>query len=223
MAQPTATPPGPGELPWLLDCRPASSLYPWRELRPRWMIAAVGEDSEEERAAMLLAGFGEALSSRVAVTELALRLSRLSERASALPRYRRAGPALLDLFHRDARIGSRWLSLHPREFGLLWRIAEAGGERVGRGELLRDVWRLEQMPETNSLEVHISRLRAKLALSKAAWLVETDPEGGYRLGLRSSKSFFFFPELRRERVDSSEELAHGTAAPAIAASHHHAE
>ena len=37
------------------------------------------------------------------------------------------------------------------------------------------------MPETNSLEVHVSRLRAKLAVSHLEELVETDPRGGYRL------------------------------------------
>lgn len=118
---------------------------------------------------------------QVALGELAVRIGRLADAAGTLPRHRRIGPLELDLLHRDGRISGRWLALHPREFALLWRLADAPGERVAREELLRDVWRLAHVPETNSLEVHVSRLRAKLAVSKAAWLVETDPSGGYRL------------------------------------------
>ncbi|MCB2067011.1 MAG: winged helix-turn-helix transcriptional regulator [Erythrobacter sp.] len=98
-----------------------------------------------------------------------------------LPRWRDLGPLTLDLFHRDARQGARWLGLHPREFGLLWRLADSPGERVTRAQLLKDVWRLNHEPETNSVEVHVSRLRAKLALAGCESLVETAPEGGYRL------------------------------------------
>lgn len=54
-----------------------------------------------------------------------------------------------------------------------------------RAAMLADVWRLAHVPETNSLEVHVSRLRAKLAPARAGWLVETDPRGGYRLAGRS--------------------------------------
>ena len=130
---------------------------------------------------MLAAGFGDALPMQVALGELSVRLSRLAGGAGALPRHRRIGPVVLDLLHRDASSNGRWLALHPREFALLWRLADAPGERVPRDRLLRDVWRLAHLPETNSLEVHVSRLRAKLAAAKAAWLVETDPRGGYRL------------------------------------------
>jgi DNA-binding response OmpR family regulator len=85
------------------------------------------------------------------------------------------------LLHRDARAGRAWLSLHPREFELLWRLAERPGERVSRARLLREVWRLEFEPGTNTVEVHVSRLRAKLAAAGITRLVETDPQGGYRL------------------------------------------
>jgi DNA-binding response OmpR family regulator len=52
---------------------------------------------------------------------------------------------------------------------------------VTRRDLWRDVWRLKHEPETNSVEVHVSRLRAKLASAGCAGLVETCPGGGYRL------------------------------------------
>ena len=52
---------------------------------------------------------------------------------------------------------------------------------MGAAELLYDVWRLSFRPETNSLAVHISRLRAKLRTSGVDGLVETLPGGAYRL------------------------------------------
>lgn len=86
---------------------------------------------------------------------------------------------MLDLFHREAQVDGRWMGLHPREFALLWRLAESPGRQVGKPELLRDVWRLSHEPETNSLEVHVSRLRAKLAVGNVAWIVQTHESGGY--------------------------------------------
>lgn len=168
-------------LPALFDGRQGFRQGDWRNLTAPGLIVSVGVDCSEERAAMLTAGLGDALPASIAVGELALRLTRLSLGAGAVPRRRQVGPLMLDLLHRDAQIGARWLALHPREFALLWRLADNPGERVARQTLLADVWRLNRVPETNSLEVHVSRLRAKLAVSKAAWLVETDPRGGYRL------------------------------------------
>ena len=168
-------------VPRLYDGRDGFRNDDWRSLPNAGLTAAVGVECSEERAAMLATGLGDALPAQVAVGELAVRLSRLSLRAGAMPRYRQVGPLILDLLHRDALVGTRWVALHPREFALLWRLADKPGQRVARETLLADVWRLKHVPETNSLEVHVSRLRAKLAVSKLAWLVETDPRGGYRL------------------------------------------
>jgi DNA-binding response OmpR family regulator len=140
----------------------------------------VGVDSGRERARLLDAGCGDALPASIALPELAQRARRVAAAGTRLPRLRTAGPLTLDLFHRDARAGKRWLALHPREFALLWRLAERPGETVARATLLREVWRLEFEPGTNSIEVHVSRLRAKLALAGIDGLVETVPPGGYR-------------------------------------------
>ena len=170
-----------GGLPGLLDWRAASRPGDWRDLAARGRIVAVGVDNAWERARLLDHGLGDALASQVAHVELDARLSRIQGQAAGLPRRIQAGPVLLDLFHRDGRLNGRWLGLHPREFALLWRLAETPGQQVTRAQLLRDVWRLDHVPETNSLEVHVSRLRAKLHVSRCGWLVETHPQGGYRL------------------------------------------
>lgn len=184
-----------GKQPSLLDWRAGSRLADRSRLRHRETIVAVGVDEASERAALLADGYGDAVCANVVMAELAARLLKLEAFATSLPRYRRAGPVPLDLFYRDARLGETWLGLHPREFALLWRLTETPAVPVSRRELLADVWRLEHVPETNSLEVHVSRLRAKLAISHCAWLVRTCPGGGYQLGSEeaANRSAFFGP------------------------------
>ena len=113
-----------------------------------------------------------------------------------LPRLCLAGPLSLDLFHRDVHISGQWLRLLPREFGLLWRLAETPGQRVSRSRLLREVWRLDHDPETNRVEVHVARLRAKLHTHRLGWMIATDPAGGYFLELDGVPGIFTFgPDL----------------------------
>ncbi len=96
-----------------------------------------------------------------------------------IPRFVEAGDITLDLLHRDARVDDRWLGLHPREFGLLWRLAQEPGQRVSKRQLLADVWRISFEPETNSVAVHVARVRSKLQPFGLSRLVATHPEGGY--------------------------------------------
>ena len=149
--------------------------------RPAWRLLMLGVEEPKDRAALLTMGCAEALTARTGLHELTARASRVDDMFGMLPRWRNLGPLTLDLFHRDARHGARWLALHPREFGVLWRLSDTPGERVTRRDLLRDVWRIQHDPETNSVEVHISRLRSKLAHAGCAHLVQTAAEGGYML------------------------------------------
>ena len=149
--------------------------------RPAWRLILLGVEQPAERADLLTLGCAEALPDKVSLRELAARTARVNEMFGMLPRWRNIGPLTLDLFHRDARQASRWLGLHPREFGVIWRLADTPGKPVSRRQLLADVWRLNHEPETNSVEVHVSRLRAKLAQAGCEWIVATAPEGGYLL------------------------------------------
>ncbi len=149
--------------------------------QPAWRLIMLGVEDPSERADLLSLGCAEALSANTGLHELEARAIRVTEMFGMLPRWRDVGRLTLDLFHRDARLGSRWLGLHPREFSLLWRLADSPGQRVSRKQLITDVWRLHHEPETNSVEVHVSRLRAKLADAGCDELVLTDPQGGYRL------------------------------------------
>ncbi|WP_336987255.1 winged helix-turn-helix domain-containing protein [Altererythrobacter aquiaggeris] len=132
------------------------------------------------------------------MAELASAIGKLSSRTDPLvespyalkteliPRRLCVGPLILDLFHRDAILERAWVGLNPREFQVIWRLAETPDRPVTRGELIAQVWRLRHDPRTNSVEVHISRLRTKLAYFQADWLVATDPQGGYRIADRAT-------------------------------------
>lgn len=153
----------------------------------KWMMMLEVSDSGE-RARMLRLGFGDALDFGASLEELEYRLIRLTHFAQSLPRYRHHGALQIDLLSREGFVAGRALGLHPREFALLWRLADTPGEAVSARELLSDVWRLAFRPETNSLAVHISRLRAKLRLAGIDGVIETLPDGGYCL-LPQSRPF----------------------------------
>ncbi|WP_347302100.1 winged helix-turn-helix domain-containing protein [Croceibacterium sp. TMG7-5b_MA50] len=144
-------------------------------------LVVLGITCSTSRAKLLARGCAEVLGSTIGLAELATRVRRVQAARTTLPRARHVGPLLLDLLHRDARRGSTWLGLHPREFGVLWRLADEPGKAVTRRTLLQDVWRIHHEPETNSVEVHVSRLRGKLALAGCGDLVRTATSGGYRL------------------------------------------
>ena len=176
-----------GMLPVVLDWRRNSRLPRWQGVATPARVVAVGVDDPRERTFLLARGLGDAIGSRVTHVELEARVTRIGHRARALPRELHAGPVTLDLFQRDGRAGGRWLGLHPREFALLWRLAETPGASVTRAQLLRDVWRLERAPETNSLAVHVSRLRAKLHAARCGWLVRTEAQGSYCLAIPAQR------------------------------------
>lgn len=103
------------------------------------------------------------------------------ESETMVPRFRVAGDLTLDRFHRDGRVDDGWLGFHWQEFELLWRLAEQPGARVTRKQLLRDVRRIEHEIDTDSLAVHIARVRAKLEPFGLSTILATHPDGGYYL------------------------------------------
>jgi DNA-binding winged helix-turn-helix (wHTH) protein len=149
------------------------------DLRARMVLWGVECSAERER--LLRLGFGDVLDEQVGRGELATRAGRIAALRSQVPRELRIGAVRLDLVDRQAWCQGRSLGLHPREFALLWRLGEAAGLPVSQGRLLHDVWHLAFRPETNTVAVHVSRLRAKLRLAGCDGLVETLSWGGYRL------------------------------------------
>jgi DNA-binding response OmpR family regulator len=90
----------------------------------------------------------------------------------------RAGPIVLDLARREARVGSSTARLSDREFRVLHHLVEHAGEVISRERLLSEVWGYHFDPCSNVVDVCIRRLRQKLG-SEAP--IETVRHAGYRL------------------------------------------
>lgn len=141
----------------------------------------LGVEDSAERARLLRIGFGEVLGQSARLGEIDARAAAVSARSGMVARRREVGTLALDLIAREGFAGTRALHLHPREFALLWRLADEPGVPASKRDLLRDVWRLGHVPETNSLAVHVSRLRDKLRVAGLSWMVATTVDGGYVL------------------------------------------
>ncbi len=178
----------------------------------RALILMLGIDEGDERARLLNLGFGDVTGSRTALCEIEARAQRIARNAALLPRWRVVGALRLDLLHRDGYCAGRPLGLHPREFALLWRLADAPGVPVGKAALLRDVWRLNHVPETNSLAVHVSRLRARLASAGLDDLVHPAPGGGYVLNAAGKTGTRAIP-LAPARLPLDRHVRHSPARP----------
>lgn len=147
----------------------------------RRFIIVTGVKRASERTMLLQHGFAEVVSDTIALEELAARATRIAHFAHWLPRQRRFGMLRLDLLAREAHIDAKPLNLNPREFALLWRLADTPNCPVSKQTLIHDVWRMGFVPETNSIAVHMSRLRRKLAIGGMQGVIETAHEGGYCL------------------------------------------
>ena len=93
---------------------------------------------------------------------------------------RRAGNIELDPVLRRATRAGRPMNLTAREFDVLWLLLQAQGRVVSRSEFLRRIWDIDFDPETNSLQVHVSRLRRKLS-PEGGTSIETVRGEGYRV------------------------------------------
>ena len=89
-----------------------------------------------------------------------------------------AGPVMLDMARREARLGAAVVQLSDREFRVLHQLAEHAGEVLSRERLLSEVWGYHFDPGSNVVDVCIRRLRKKLG---AGAPIETVRHVGYRL------------------------------------------
>jgi DNA-binding response OmpR family regulator len=110
----------------------------------------------------------------IARIRVQLRKNRKEENAHVL----RAGPIVLDLARREARVGSITAQLSDREFRVLHHLAEHAGQVISRERLLSEVWGYHFDPGSNVVDVCIRRLRKKLGTDAP---IETIRHAGYRV------------------------------------------
>ncbi len=129
---------------------------------PALVLSALSDVDERVRG--LRAGGDDYLGKPFALTELAARIEALLRRPATGPEtVLRVGPLELNLITHVARRGTRTLDLLPREFRLLEYLMRRVGQTVTRTMLFEEVWNYSFTPRSNLVDVHMGRLRRKLA------------------------------------------------------------
>jgi DNA-binding response OmpR family regulator len=72
------------------------------------------------------------------------------------------------------------IDLTPREFEILWTLAQASGRAVSSKELLKRLWGVDFAPSTNLVQVHVFHPRKKLEAGRTK-MIDTVRGEGYRL------------------------------------------
>lgn len=150
---------------------------------PTLLLTALGD--VEQRVEGLRAGADDYLVKPFAYAELSARLDGFARRGtsvSAEPTRLRVEDLELDLLKRRASRDGKAIELQPREYRLLEYLMRHSGRVVTRTMLLEAVWDYHFDPQTNVIDVHISRLRQKIDHGFAAPLLHTVRGAGYRLG-----------------------------------------
>lgn len=137
--------------------------------------------SVEDRVRGLQAGGDDYLTKPFAFAELSARLQALIRRASRAPEATRltASDVVLDLVARAVTVSGRPMELQPREFALLEFLLRHPGRPVTKTMILEHVWDYSFDPQTNVVDVLMSRLRSKIDPEKTR--IETLRGVGYVL------------------------------------------
>jgi two-component system OmpR family response regulator len=140
-------------------------------------------DKVDDRVKGLKAGGDDYLTKPFAFSELLARLEALARRrkASATETVLKVGDLEMDLLKRTVRRAGREIDLQPREFKLLECLMRNAGQVVTRTMLLENVWDYHFDPQTNVIDVHVSRLRQKIDKGFERPLLHTVRGAGYSL------------------------------------------
>ena len=123
-------------------------------------------------------GADDYLPKPFAFAELVARIQALGRRSPSLPPILVHRDLCLDVARRVASRDGKPIALSPKEFSVLERLLAAQGQVLSVGDLLEGVWDEMADPFTKTVQMTVSRLRAKLGNPP---VIETVPEGGYRI------------------------------------------
>ena len=137
----------------------------------------------DDRVRGLKAGGDDYLTKPFAFSELLARVEALARRRrAAAPETRlQVGDLEMDLLSRSVRRRNTKIDLQPREFMLLEYLMRHAGQVVTRTMLLEGVWDYHFDPQTNVIDVHVSRLRQKIDKPFDTVLLHTVRSAGYML------------------------------------------
>jgi two-component system OmpR family response regulator len=137
----------------------------------------------DDRVAGLKAGGDDYLTKPFAFSELLARVEALTRRGkNDGPQTKLiVGDLEMDLLSRMVRRAGQKIDLQPREFRLLEYLMRHAGQVVTRTMLLEGVWDYHFDPQTNVIDVHVSRLRQKIDKPYPSPLIHTIRNAGYML------------------------------------------
>ncbi|MBI1365788.1 MAG: response regulator [Alphaproteobacteria bacterium] len=149
---------------------------------PALFLSALGE--VDDRVTGFKAGGDDYLVKPYAFSELLARVEALGRRraapANVTTRYA-VGDLEIDVITRTVRRAGKKIDLQPREFRLLEYLMRHAGQVVTRTMLLENVWEYHFDPQTNVIDVHISRLRSKIDKDFERPLLKTVRGAGYTI------------------------------------------
>ncbi|MBE0692806.1 MAG: response regulator transcription factor [Aquamicrobium sp.] len=148
---------------------------------PVLILSALGE--VDDRVTGLRAGGDDYLTKPYAFTELLARIEVLERRTGAreVETVYRVGDLELDRLSHTVKRAGREIPLQPREFRLLEYLMRHAGQVVTRTMLLENVWDYHFDPQTNVIDVHVSRLRSKIEKGFGPPVLHTVRGAGYML------------------------------------------
>ena len=148
---------------------------------PCLMLTA--RDAIHDRVEGLESGADDYLPKPYSFTELLARTEVLARRHVGRNEETllRVGNLELDRLSHQVRRGNEEISLQPREFRLLEYLMQHAGQVVTRTMLLENVWDYHFDPQTNVIDVHISRLRSKIDKGFSQPLLHTIRGAGYMI------------------------------------------
>ena len=153
-------------------------------LVPILMLTAMSE--VEQRVEGLQAGADDYLSKPFAFEELLARVQvlfrRMTNNNAAKDSVLQVADICFDLIKQRVTLAGKVLSLQPREKKLLEYLMRHQGHVVSRTMLLENVWEYHFDPQTNVIDVHISKLRQKIDGARQVSLIQTVRGAGYVMG-----------------------------------------
>jgi two-component system OmpR family response regulator len=151
---------------------------------PVLILSALGD--VDERVKGLRAGGDDYLAKPYSFSELLARIEGLGRRKpQEQPETRlKALDLEMDLLTRTVTRSGRVIPLQPREFKLLEYLMRNAGNVVTRTMLLENVWDYHFDPQTNVIDVHVSRLRSKIDKGFDQPILETVRGAGYMIRVR---------------------------------------
>jgi two-component system OmpR family response regulator len=152
-----------------------------RNQTPALVLSALGE--VDDRVEGLRAGGDDYLVKPYAFSELLARLDALARRnqPAGQQQYLQMADLMIDRQNQTVKRAGRLIRLQPREFRLLEYLMRNAGRMVTRTMLLEYVWDFNFDPQTNVIDVQISRLRGKIDKGFGVPLLHTIRGAGYLL------------------------------------------